>query len=194
LKKSRSSFVNHLYQISINLDTGCLAQHIYLQNQPRGVFCPDDNTLQIGQRSRYNPAELARLDVPVWHQRSTRLKRVLNPHQLAKQFLLVFDLYYVRHTIGSQNFKSVVLVTTKKQISAEQRQERTDFPAPMASNPPTHWEKIVDTSADQIVRKSFLIPAFGMGNPPPTFKITDSGFFRPCDRRIFVFLEQFDIP
>jgi hypothetical protein len=146
--KSRSRFVNHLYQISIDLDAGCLAEHIYLQNQTHSILCPDDNPLQISQWPRYDPAVLARLDIPVGHQRSTRLKRMFNLHQLAKQFLLVFDLDYVRHTIGPQHFKPVVSVTTKKQISAEQGQKRAYFPAPATLYSPTHREKVVNASAN----------------------------------------------
>jgi hypothetical protein len=125
------------------------------------------------------------------YQRSTGSKGLLNLHQLFEQLLLVLDFYQVRHTIGSPQLTSLVLVAAKKQVPAKQGQQRLYCPPALAPNLPAHRKKVAHIFADQVMSEGLFVPALGMSHPPFTLEITNRFGFRPDCRRIFAYFQQF---
>jgi len=125
------------------------------------------------------------------YQRSAGSKRLLDLQQLFEQLLLVIDFYQVRHAIGPPLLTSLVLVAAKKQVPAEQRQQRFCCSPALAPNLPAHRKKVAYISADQIMSKGLFVPALGMGHPPFALEITNRFGFRPDNRGIFTYFQQF---
>jgi hypothetical protein len=187
-------FIEQLYHIDIYLDTGGLAEHVYLQEEARGISYFEDYPRQVGERPGYNPASLAGLDIPVRRQRRAGSQGALNLHKLVDQRLLVVHLDQAGHPVCSQQLNSLALIAAEEQIAAKERQKRPEGSAALAANLPDHREKVADVSMDQIVGQGLFIPAFGMGDPPPPGEITNRLGARQNYRWIFTCFEQTGSP
>jgi hypothetical protein len=106
-------------------------------------------------------------------------------HQLFEQLLPVPDFYKVRHTSGSPQLTSLVLVATKKQVPAKQRQQGLYFTPALVPNLPAHRKKVAHIFTDQIMRKGLFVPALGMDHPPFALEITNRFDLGPDNRGIF---------
>jgi hypothetical protein len=183
-------FIEQLYHIDIYLDTGRLAEHVYLQEQARGISYFEDYPCQVGERPGYNPASLAGLDIPIRRQRRAGSQGALNLHKLFDQRLLVVHLDQAGHPVCSQQLNALALIAAEEQIAAKERQKRPEGPAALAANLPGHRQKVADVSMDQIVGQSLFISAFGMGDPPPPDEITNRLGAWQNYRWIFTCFEQ----